>query len=95
MHESLTARHFQPHVGTDFAVAGHEPAVALKLIAVSKGGHPAPGREPFSLTFSGPLEPLLPQAIYSFEHELLGALDIFIVPVSRDAESVQYEAVFN
>lgn len=69
--------------------------MALKLVEVSKGGHPGPGREPFSLTFSGPLEPFLPQATYSFEHELLGALDIFIVPVGRDAESVQYEAVFN
>lgn len=53
------------------------------------------GREggAFRLEFLGPGEPVLPQATYSFsngeaEH------DIFIVPVSRDAGGVRYEAVF-
>jgi hypothetical protein len=37
----------------------------------------------------------LPQATYRFEHETIGAFDLFIVPVGRTAQGVSYEAVFS
>jgi hypothetical protein len=52
------------------------------------------GREPFSIVFRGPLEPVLPQRIYRFEHEALGAFELFIVPIGTDESGMQYEAVF-
>ena len=52
------------------------------------------GRTPFSIVFRGPQEPLLPQSIYPFEHAELGAFEIFIVPIGRDADGVRYEAIF-
>jgi len=54
-----------------------------------------PRQEQFSVFFSGPPDQLLPQRIYHLEHETLGALDLFLVPIGRDQEGFQYEAVFN
>lgn len=51
--------------------------------------------EGFSLIFSGPITPLLPQGIYRFEHEQLGRFDLFIVPVACSADAASYEVVFN
>jgi hypothetical protein len=48
----------------------------------------------FRLEWSGPVEPILAQAIYRFqrgeEH-----FDMFIVPVGRDARGTVYEAIFS
>jgi hypothetical protein len=93
--EPLTAGHFQAHTGSVFVLTELEPQFELRLVEVTRGGHAGLGREPFGLYFLGPLDPVLPQSTYHFEHEAMGALDIFIVPVARDAEAVRYEAVFN
>lgn len=52
-------------------------------------------REPFSLIFRGPAQPLLPQRIYTFDFGELGCSDIFIVPIGPDTIGMRYEAVFN
>ena len=52
-------------------------------------------REPFALLFRGPAQPVLGQRMYRLEHAQAGVLELFLVPVGRDAQSVQYEAVFN
>jgi hypothetical protein len=33
--------------------------------------------------------------MYRMEHDVLGALDLFLVPIARDEDGFQYEAVFN
>ena len=38
--------------------------------------------------------PALPQRIYRLEHAELGGLDLFLVPIGRDASGITYEAVF-
>jgi hypothetical protein len=48
------------------------------------------GRAPFSLVFTGGPEPPLPQRTYRVEHERLGAMEIFLVPIAPG----RYEAVF-
>jgi len=55
---------------------------------------PAPVRS-FSLVFTGPPDPFLPQRTYPFEHEKLGAFDLFIVPIGKVEKGFLYEAVFN
>src|SRR2546429_6349472 len=49
----------------------------------------------FALLFAGPLDQFLPQQTYHFEHEKLGAFDLFIVPTGKDQNSFHYEALFN
>jgi hypothetical protein len=89
----LTLAHFEPLVGDEFRIAEPQP-VELELAEARSAGDWPGGREPFRLLFRGPRDPLLPQSIYRLEHAGLGALEIFVVPVARDAERTSYEAIF-
>jgi hypothetical protein len=88
---------FEPLVGQRFVLRRDVGDGALDLVlaaatALAHGeGRP---RTPFSLVFRGPAEPVMPQRIYRVEHEELGAFELFLVPIGRDAESVRYEAIF-
>ena len=91
---------FSAVAGTTFQVSsGTEPPIALKLIAVTQRTRPGEGQAPqgesFSLLFAGPRTRLLPQCLYWFVHDTLGRFEMFIVPVSQDADTFSYEAVFN
>ena len=52
-------------------------------------------QECFSAYFSGPAEKGLIQGSYVMDHEKMGRLHIFLVPVAKDEKGFQYEAVFN
>ena len=52
-------------------------------------------RGPFSIVFRAPRDFLVPQKIYQLQHDKLGTLDIFLVPIGPDAHGMRYEAVFN
>jgi len=45
---------------------------------------------------AGSASSFLPQAIYTFEHDQLGTLQIFIVPIgpAADGQGMRYEAIF-
>ncbi len=100
--EDFTAETFTDRIGDRFRLSADEAtALDVELIeaapSVSTSGSTleTPGkRTPFSLVFRGPPDPVLPQRIYRFEHHDLGAFEIFVVPVGRDADGVRYEAVF-
>ena len=70
----------------------------LELASVTPGSAPPSDvdqrRAPFSIVFRGPLEPVLPQRIYRFEHDVLGSFELFIVPIGPDEAGMQYQAVF-
>jgi len=51
-------------------------------------------QEQFSLQFRAPRDAPISQGIYRLEHDRLGALDIFLVPIGLDGNGVRYEAVF-
>ena len=55
----------------------------------------APRREPFSMYFIGPPQPVLPQAIYTLRGETETFGKLFIVPIGQDGAGTEYEAVFN
>jgi len=93
--EDLTAATFEPHVGDTFTIDAEPEAIALALAQVTTLGDRPGGRDPFSLLFRGPAEPLLPQAIYRLEHAGLGALEIFVVPLAPDDAGARYEAIFS
>jgi hypothetical protein len=97
--ESLAASHFAPHEGEAFLVSQDGGvAVELMLISVTEftKGVPSPGeRVPFSLLFRGPADRPLSQRIHRLEHPVMGALDLFIVPLGPREGGLVYEAVFN
>ena len=54
----------------------------------------APKREPFALYFLGDPSFVLPQGMYALRSEAVTFDDLFIVPVGRDEQATEYEAVF-
>ena len=103
MLEQFTLDTFTQLVGTPFRVQveGADPfpftLETVTEIPVSgwRAEEAAEHRKPFSLLFVGPAHVILQQAIYAFEHGTIGRFDLFIVPVSRAADGVRYEAVFS
>jgi hypothetical protein len=98
--DSPTIATFAPLVETAFRLRpgpGDDP-ISLRLVSVIPLGRQpnAPRVEPFALEFAGPAQPQLEQRIYRLEHEALGSIEIFLVPIGFDAAGgLRYEAVFN
>jgi hypothetical protein len=74
-------------------------SIDLKLIEVSdsidKQISEETGQVCFSLVLLTQYPTLLPQGTYPVDHEQLGRMDLFIVPIRKDARGTCYEAVFN
>lgn len=92
--DELTLATFEPLVGDPFVIEAGAETLDFVLASATSAGERPEGRDPFSLTFRGPGEPLLPQAIYALRHDGLGTLEIFIVPIGRDENGALYEAIF-
>jgi hypothetical protein len=94
--DELTLESFTPHVGSVFLLRADGQELPLALAAADP--LPAPpgdkGRPPFSLEFDGPREPIHPQATVAFDHDALGTLQIFIVPIAQSAQHTRYQAIF-
>jgi len=95
MIEKLNSKNFSENLNSEFKLltANAQP-LPLRLTDVTEhnGG---PKVEQFSLFFLGPKTPLLQQGIYRLQHEKLGELDLFLVPLGMDNDGVRYECVFN
>ncbi|MCW3013418.1 MAG: hypothetical protein JWO02_510 [Solirubrobacterales bacterium] len=96
MAADLELQSFVPHVGTTFTLHVGETTVPLELVAADAiPGDPADrGRPPFSLEFLGPADPAYAQATVALTHPALGTLEIFLVPIARDAAGTRYQAIF-
>lgn len=93
---TLTIETFERHLNDSFRLAQGNESVAVTLIDAKALGSPEPAapRRSFSLLFRGPGEPVLPQQVYRLEHDSLGAMEIFVVPVGPDTEGMRYEVIF-
>jgi hypothetical protein len=91
MLEDLAIDDFRPLQGDRFRIAPDgAQAFEVELVEVTEIPREPGGRAPFSLVFQGGPNPPLPQRIYRVEHDRLGELDVFLVPIAVD----RYEAVF-
>jgi hypothetical protein len=91
---------FAPWLGTEFrAIDETGGAMALELVeAKSLPSRPvAPRPEPFSLIFRGPPDRPLDQRVHPLEHDQLGRLGVFLVPIGpgNDGLGPYYQAIFN
>ena len=95
----LTADEFSKHLNTNFRTTdpdGTQAVLELAEVKVYTSKHEEQtGMERFSLYFTGPVEPFLPQMSYAFQHDLMGDFEMFLVPLSRNQSGSRYEAVFN
>ena len=94
MIETFTEGTFLDHLNTRFRVFGEAAdPVDIELVRVTSLS--SPGHVQFSIQFQGPGNLFLPQNIYTLEHEILGKFDLFLVPVGKNSNGFEYEAVFN
>jgi hypothetical protein len=109
--ETLTAEDLRDLTGTSFLLTAGSPestspiTLELELIEVTGSSANAPPdapRAPFSLLFHGPLQPVMPQAIYRLKNAKLGEFELFIVPVGpavpnasgQPSAAMRYEVIF-
>jgi hypothetical protein len=91
----LTLAEFSGAVGRPYEVEVQGHTFPLELVAAEEIAHSPREGGGFRLEFRGPVQPILPQAIYPFRSEGGGdAAEIFIVPIAQDAAGTRYEAVF-
>ena len=89
--DSLSVADFASLRGNRFRIAPEDsPPFDVELVSVTEIPREPGGRAPFSLELRGGPDPPLPQRIYRVEHDDLGAIEIFLVPIASD----RYEAVF-
>jgi hypothetical protein len=84
---------FAGSIGETYKVRAGDEILDLRLDRAQPHARAVREAGAFRLEFVGPVDPLLPQAIYAFEvggesHE------IFIVPIERNSAGTRYEAVF-
>lgn len=90
---SLSWDDFSPRLQDNFAVSIPGRTLDFVLAEVQPLGQSL-SRQAFSLVFAGPLKPILPQAIYRVENPVMGALELFLVPLGPKGDVCHYEAVF-
>jgi hypothetical protein len=103
MIDKVSTSTFSPYLNERFRMClGSAQFVELDLAeiseaspAVAKAATAHGRRAPFSLFFRGPMQPIMPQRIYTLEHPELGRFEIFLVPIGPDGTGMRYEAVFN
>ena len=89
--DTLTAADFAELRGDRFQIAPDDASpFEAELVKVTEIPREPGGRAPFSIVFRGGPDPPLPQRIYRVEHDELGAIEVFLVPIAAD----RYEAVF-
>ena len=97
--DKLEQGDFIPHLATDFRLRRPDGG-ALELTLVEASLHPhlphSPGRRRgFSLVFRSPSPVHLPQGVYGLDHDVMGSLELFLVPIGPREGGMCYEAVFN
>ncbi len=97
--DKLTHEDFIPYLHQRFHMGvDASDAMEIELVEVTELGRktspPGAARQPFSLLFRGPKDLRAPQQIYRLEHEEMGAMEIFLVPLGPDAEGMRYQAIF-
>ncbi len=99
MLDKLTREDFAKHLNQHFWLRSDAGEVQLELIEAAafhaSGTLPDGTRAPFSVVFRGPKEPALAQMTYQFEHQAMGSLELFMVPIGPDDQGMLYEVVFN
>jgi hypothetical protein len=86
---------FRKHLNTNFVFDDPSGPLDLRLVDVEDQGV-AHGVRQFSLFFHGPADRILPANTFSFRHDSLGQIDLFLGPVvGSNHERIVYQACFS
>ena len=99
---------FEPFVGREFTVVFDDGELVLKLdnikvfersgkrsFAVVADGEEILPRQPFALTWEGPLDPELRADNYRITHPDTGEMVLYLSPFMREPGAMLYESVFS
>lgn len=93
---TLTCDDFAAHLGSIFRIEGDDQTfLPVTLVEASPAKYPGEHREPFTLVFRSASDQVLPQHLYAIDHDVIGRLEIFLVPLRRVEAGVEYAATFN
>ncbi len=99
MAERLAEEDYAKHLHTKFRVRAESPTEAelelVEVVGYQGGANEEGGMARFSLFFEGSPDVFLQQGTYAFDHEQLGEVVLFVVPVARTERGFRYESVFN
>ena len=99
MLDTLRLEDFETRLNQSFRLRGDSGDLQLELIeasAIGSADQPSDGkRAPFSLLFRGPGDVPMAQRMYDVEHQAMGRLSLFIVPIGPDDRGMLYEVIFN
>ncbi|WP_242140383.1 hypothetical protein [Sphingomonas sp. TREG-RG-20F-R18-01] len=91
-----TCSDFAGHVGTTFTVGMPKLGmVALTLVEASRRRAVDGRASPFSLVFPSSSSETWPQSTYHMTHPVMGQLDIFLAPLRRVENGMDYVATFD
>lgn len=86
---------FASVIGSPFKLdSGDGRTVDLELIEVTELKQ-RPYQESFAAVFLLPEPHRAEQGLYTLAHESLGEMELFLVPIGLDGQSLKLEAVFN
>ena len=93
--DDLLAESFEPHIGSTFHLRGQEGS-GRDFTLFQVDVRPETNGKCFSLLFSDATEDVVPQGTYFFDHDIMGELLLFIVPIGPGADGIlRYESIFN
>jgi hypothetical protein len=95
----VTVETFEGREGERFSVRFADATYDLTLARVERMPEEwgrTDVREPFAVVFHGDAAYLLPQNVWPLEHDELGLLELFVVPLGPEGEGgpMRYQAVF-
>jgi len=93
--QDLHSQDFSACLNSTFHVEAPDGAILpLQLVGVIEHAL-SPRTEHFTLSFVGPLTPILPQAIHKMKHDKLGEFSLFVVALGPEGDAMTYEVIFN
>lgn len=95
MTDVLTRQDFENLAPGSLSVAAGGQSIGLTVVELRDLAERSPRAAPFAVILQGPATPLLLQATHIVEHPRLGTLELFMVPIARDAQHARYELIFN
>jgi hypothetical protein len=95
MLEKLKKETLDENLNTRFRIMLDGAAsMEVELIEV-KPGRSTPRQEQFAILFRAPQDAPAQQGLFRLDHDKIGAIELFLVPVRKDEQGLYYEAVFN
>lgn len=95
MLESLTRKDFDELSPGSLGIEHEGRRLGMDVVETRELPPISPRQSPFAVILAGPPSPILAQGIYPLVHPAHGRLELFMVPIGRDAQATRYEIVFN